>query len=289
LPLNTPQPPSSPISYISLKFLEMKKLFYFSIVSVLIISCSSPEEAENSLINNGTYTNDAGQNLIIENLTDSSFDFTVTWGENDEWGCLFSEEGTALLTSDTFAYFGYDDQWPDIEFNIKKDAIQINGGLEYIGMDCAKYGSSWTDDYTLFYVTEQKDQKIQIEIFERSGIGYDYEGFPIEEGEMIKLKDFQQNKFHELINYDYIEKIVIDGALKNAFVRIINLNNNCIIHEERSVNSKLEFIGPSPSNDSYPDWMLDVKFNSFKLEIINDNQLIFEGEVSNEKSSYNKN
>ena len=46
--------------------------------------------------------------------------------------------------------------WPFIEFYLKKDTIRINGGLDYIGMDCAKYGETWSEDFTVFTIGEKK-------------------------------------------------------------------------------------------------------------------------------------
>jgi hypothetical protein len=51
----------------------------------------------------GTYQNAKGQTILVKNVGDESFDFSVTWGVNDEWGCLFQEEGTALFKNSSEA------------------------------------------------------------------------------------------------------------------------------------------------------------------------------------------
>ena len=82
------------------------KLMKYNIITcaifVFFVSCKNSSETKDSaskapLIKNGNYSNQVGQNLIIKNLSDSSFDFNITWGENDEWGCIFSEEEMQLL------------------------------------------------------------------------------------------------------------------------------------------------------------------------------------------------
>tara|TARA_B100000900_G_scaffold388693_1_gene380966 strand:- start:355 stop:726 length:372 start_codon:yes stop_codon:yes gene_type:complete len=99
---------------------------------------------------NGTYVNEAGQKLIIKNHRDCCFDFDVTWGVNNEWGCLFEGGGTATYKDAKTAYYGNDPDWSEIDFNISPRAISVMGGLDFIGMDCAKYGDSESDKYTLF-------------------------------------------------------------------------------------------------------------------------------------------
>ncbi|MDA8911103.1 hypothetical protein N9I21_04835 [Crocinitomicaceae bacterium] len=99
---------------------------------------------------NGTYVNAVGQKLVITNEQECCFDFKVTWGLNDEWGCLFTGAGTATYTDANSAYSGEDSDWADIEFNINGNSITVWGGLGYIGDDCAKFGDSSEETYTQF-------------------------------------------------------------------------------------------------------------------------------------------
>jgi hypothetical protein len=101
-------------------------------------------------ISNGTYVNDANQKLIISNVSDCCFEFDVVWGVRDEWLCIFEGGGTATLTSKSAAYYGDDADWAEIEFIIEGNSINIMGGLDYIGDDCAKFGDSTSEKYTLF-------------------------------------------------------------------------------------------------------------------------------------------
>ena len=101
-------------------------------------------------VSNGIYQNEAGQKLIISNLSDCCFDFEVTWGVMDEWGCLFYGAGNATLSSGSSAYFGEDPEWADIEFTIEGNTITVTGGFVYVGADCARYGSSFEGYYTRF-------------------------------------------------------------------------------------------------------------------------------------------
>lgn len=98
----------------------------------------------------GTYINAEGQKLVITNQQECCFDFEVTWGVDDEWLCLFESSGTAKFADENSAYFGEDPEWADIEFTIDGDVIDILGGYDYIGADCAKFGDSSGETYTRF-------------------------------------------------------------------------------------------------------------------------------------------
>ena len=106
-------------------------------------------QSESSQSINGTYINEAGQKLIIKNNRKCCFDYEVTWGVDDEWDCLFSDEGEAKYIDSKSAYSGEDPDWSFIDFTINLDSIDITGGLDYIG-DCAKYGDSQSETYSLF-------------------------------------------------------------------------------------------------------------------------------------------
>jgi uncharacterized protein (TIGR02145 family) len=99
---------------------------------------------------NGKYINKAGQKLIISNAKECCFDFDVTWGVNDNWGCLFSSNETATFKSSTEAYFGEDPEMSNIDFTIGNNKIIITAGYDFIGNDCSKFGDSNSKFYTEF-------------------------------------------------------------------------------------------------------------------------------------------
>ncbi|MDA8911102.1 hypothetical protein N9I21_04830 [Crocinitomicaceae bacterium] len=136
---------------------------------------------------------------------------------------------------------------------------------------------------------EKKSTNIKIKIFERIDIGFDYEGAPIALGEMVEVENFEKIKTHTLDKYDYIEKIQITGDFINAKIRFINSESGCIVKELNNVQSKetLEFIGPNPDytlDVEYEEWMLNAKWHSLQIEVINDQRLVFEGVISNKKN-----
>ncbi len=98
----------------------------------------------------GTYLNGAGQELIITNEEECCFDFEVTWGVDDEWGCLFYDVGTATFSGPASAYYGDDPEASAIDFSINGNTVTITGGYDYIGSDCARYGESSEETYTKF-------------------------------------------------------------------------------------------------------------------------------------------
>ena len=103
----------------------------------------------------GTYTNSVGQELVISDVNDDSFSFTVTWGEDDEWGCIFDADGTAKFEHKAYAYFGDDAEWPEVGFTINSDgAILLEPSSEWVGMDCARYGETSFEKFTLFTMEE---------------------------------------------------------------------------------------------------------------------------------------
>ncbi len=115
------------------------------IITLSILSMSS--FAQNI---NGTYLNGAGQELIITNEEECCFDFEVTWGLDDEWGCLFYDSGNATFSGPESAYYGEDPEWSAIDFSIIGNTITITGGYDYVGNDCARYGESSDETYTQF-------------------------------------------------------------------------------------------------------------------------------------------
>ena len=100
---------------------------------------------------NGKYFNSVDQTLMIFNQNEQDFDFQVSWGVNDEWGCFFTASGTAKFTSGTEAYYGIDAEWPDIQFFFGEGFdLHVEAGLDFMGNDCARFGDSGSEKYTFF-------------------------------------------------------------------------------------------------------------------------------------------
>lgn len=136
-------------------------------------------------------------------------------------------------------------------------------------------------------ILNEKESAIpEIRIFERINVSYDSEGWPVELGEMKEVQKFQESKNHSLNKYDYIEKIEISGNFIDAKIRFINVETGSIVKELNNINSNqtIEFIGPNPDPEldlEYEEWLLNAKWHSLKIELINDQKLVFEGLISN--------
>ena len=98
----------------------------------------------------GTYTNKAGQTLTISSSNEGCcFDFNVSWGRDDEWGCLLEANGSTEFLNESSEYLYSSDEIPLIRFILKGKTIEFVGEYDFLG-DCAKYGDSQSATYTTF-------------------------------------------------------------------------------------------------------------------------------------------
>ena len=109
----------------------------------------------------GTYFNEANQKLVISNCNDSSFNFDVMWGVNDEWGCLNSIKGIAYLIESENNEYKYnceskDDPSFHFYINEKNVAIGFSDPMGIPGMDCLKFGDSQSEKYLNFSKDESE-------------------------------------------------------------------------------------------------------------------------------------
>lgn len=123
----------------------------FKILSLVIVACISINTTAQSL--NGSYLNSAKQKLVISNHKDGvSFDFTIKWGVNDEWGCLSEVAGVAYLKGQQ-AFYNDDKQSamesPLLIFSLEDSKISLDPS-NYVSMDCLRYGDSNSSDYLEF-------------------------------------------------------------------------------------------------------------------------------------------
>ena len=87
-------------------------------IQILQNTINSMEKPTNETIKEGTYVNSVGQKLVIINLSDNSFEYSVDWGVNDEWGCLFHDDGVANFSSPDYDFIAYTGEvdWPSLKF-----------------------------------------------------------------------------------------------------------------------------------------------------------------------------
>ena len=98
----------------------------------------------------GNYFNQVGQKLVILEVEDCCFQYEVEWGIIDENSCLFKAKGSATFSNPLAAYDGEDPDWTNITFSITNTTIQLEGGIDFIGLDCAKYSDCNEPKYTVF-------------------------------------------------------------------------------------------------------------------------------------------
>ena len=77
------------------------------------------------------------------------FDFNVSWGKDDEWGCLFSENGSTEFLYESSEYLYAYEETPKIRFLLDGNTIGLTIEYDY-ATDCMKYGDSQSATYTTF-------------------------------------------------------------------------------------------------------------------------------------------
>lgn len=128
---------------------------------------------------------------------------------------------------------------------------------------------------------------IKVNIFVRTEVGYDSEGWPLEMGRLDLVKDFQTKKEYQLKGYDYIEKIEIVGKSNDVTLQFINGNSQRILHEERAItlNGTKKYTSSDPMAEKdkyYQDWLV-TKWDPLIIKIAYKNESVFEGKISPSK------
>jgi hypothetical protein len=125
---------------------------------------------------------------------------------------------------------------------------------------------------------------IKVRIFERTNVLYDSEGWPVEMGRVIIVKDFQEKKVYQLKGYDYIEKIEIEGQSENITLQFLNAKNNKIIHEEKEIliNGIKKYTWSDPKGGkykNYQEWLKITKWDELIIKVFHKDHLVFEGKI----------
>ena len=122
---------------------------------------------------------------------------------------------------------------------------------------------------------------INVQIYIRTGVLYDSDGFAVEEGWIKEIKDFQSTKEYQITGMDDLNKLVITGASDK--ITII-----CSAGEEELYNSKemiLDgakiFKGSGPNGGNGLDWVYARnRANDFKIKVLYGNdRIVFEGMI----------
>jgi hypothetical protein len=128
------------------KNIKMDNLFKSLFVFMLVATSWNA----NGQLKAGDYFNQAGQKLTIYDVDDCCFKYEVVWGVKDKHSCLFVAKGSATFSNPIAAYDGEDPDWANITFSIDNKTIQLEGGLDFIGSECAKFSDCNEPEYTVF-------------------------------------------------------------------------------------------------------------------------------------------
>ena len=128
---------------------------------------------------------------------------------------------------------------------------------------------------------------VKVNIFVRTNVGYDSEGWPVEMGKVVLVKDFQEKKQYQLNGYDYIEKIEIVGQSDDMTLQFINGKSNKIVYEEKniSLNGTKTYTTSDPQAEKhkyYQKW-LNTKWDALIIKVLYKDKSIFEGKINPSK------
>lgn len=129
----------------------------------------------------------------------------------------------------------------------------------------------------------EKIPKINVRIFERTGIVYDSEGWPYDEGTVKEVSGFNESKsYKKNSKYDYIEKIRIDGQGENFNIQVLNSQKLQIFEKsDFTLNDSIVFTDSDPTgkeDENYQEW-LKSRSEVLTIKISFKDKIIFEGVI----------
>lgn len=128
---------------------------------------------------------------------------------------------------------------------------------------------------------------VKVNIYVRTDVSYDSEGWPVEMGKVVLVNDFQEKKEYQLKGYDYIEKIEIVGQSNDITLQFINGKNNKIVHEEKTISltGTKTYTTSDPKAEKhkyYQEW-LNTQLDGLIIKILYKDKIIFEGKINPSK------
>jgi hypothetical protein len=126
--------------------------------------------------------------------------------------------------------------------------------------------------------------EVKVNIYVRTEVGYDSEGWPIEMGKVVLIKDFQDKKEYQCNGTDYIEKIEIIGQLNDITLQFINRNSNKVVHEEKAIilNDMKTYTTTDPlgEKDNYfQEWLSETRWDGLVIKVAYKDKSVFEGKI----------
>jgi hypothetical protein len=124
--------------------------------------------------------------------------------------------------------------------------------------------------------------KITVNIFERSGVFFDEEGWPVELGKLKLINNFQEKNIYQLEGYNYIEKIEIFGQSKDITLQFLDAIGNKIVHEEKSIslNGTKTYTSTDPAgnkDENYKKWLVK---DGLIIKVFQGKELVFNGKIN---------
>ena len=128
----------------------------------------------------------------------------------------------------------------------------------------------------------KSNTKITVNIFERSGVFFDEEGWPVELGKLKIINNFQEKKIYQLEGYNYIEKIEIVGQSKDITLQFLDAISNKIVHEEKSIslNGTKTYTSTDPAgnkDENFKKWLVK---DGLIIKVFQGKELIFNGKIN---------
>lgn len=124
---------------------------------------------------------------------------------------------------------------------------------------------------------------IKVNIYVRTDVVYDSDGWSVDMGRLVLIKDFQEKKEYQLKGYDFIEKIEIIGREDNISLVFISKSTNKLVHEENgiSLQGTKTYTTSDPQakkNEHYQEW-LNTKRDGLIIKVLYKDNNIFEGVI----------
>jgi len=126
-----------------------------------------------------------------------------------------------------------------------------------------------------------KTPKINVRIFERVGIFYDSEGWPVDEGVLKEVIGFDKSRnYRKSSEYDYIEKIRIEGKSEDLKIQVRNSQNESVFEKSGIVlNDSIVYTSSDPTGQegkNFQKWM-ETRFELLTIKIFYKEKILFEG------------
>lgn len=268
--------------------------FVVCITTLLMISCNTNKKLDK----------ENAEKAIKEFITQNSFEagtwqkgaFSVNSIISIEPISQFTEEEATITVNFDFND-SYSNEKLSLKFNFKKNIdkqwvlISINS-VKGVGSQAISNLIQKWQNLNIIVNDNPKSNKISflekipqinVRIFERTGIVYDSEGWPVEEGVVKEVNGFNESKnYKKNSEYDYIEKIRIDGQSENLNIQVLNTQNAQIFEKSNIIlNDSIVFTSTDPmgkEGENFQKWM-KTTFEVLTIKVFYKDKTLFEGVI----------